>query len=161
VVSGRENLFFSLEVGTQPGPPPSPRREEVRVRVGGLSSMVAGTNYRLVGQSSRHPANHYATPRVRQALQSIADQFASEFSGQPGYQVLEYNDISLVWGGLFDIYRETNWQPPHIYHRVGINVDFSNADELPGHMQAALRRIIRDHGGVILNEGNHWHVTFN
>jgi hypothetical protein len=68
------------------------------------------------------------------------------------------NDISLQWGGLFDI--NADWRPPHYEHRRGRQVDFSNADNLPADLQRALRTIIRQYGGNVLNEGNHWHVRF-
>jgi hypothetical protein len=68
------------------------------------------------------------------------------------------NDISLQWGGLFDI--NADWRPPHYEHRRGRQVDFSNADNLPADLQRALRTIIGQYGGNVLNEGNHWHVRF-
>jgi len=75
----------------------------------------------------------------------------------PGLQ-MNYNDISLQWGGLFDI--NADWRPPHYEHRRGRQVDFSNADNLPADLQRALRGIIGQYGGEVRNEGNHWHVRF-
>ncbi len=122
--------FEEITISVAKSVPQRPGRANVTVRVPGLIDMPSGPNYR----------------------------FANRFRGQPGYQVLEYNDISLIYGGLFDI--RANWQPPHYEHRVGTEVDFSNADELPAGMQDGLRGIIHDNGGRILNEGNHWHVRF-
>jgi len=154
VVGGYETITVSVAMSV----PQRSGQARITVRVPNLSYMPAGPNYRLVGQTTTHPRNHFTTSRVQQALIAIANQFAREFRGQPGYQTLEYNDISLVFGGLFDIF--ANWRTPHITHRIGRDVDFSNADELPSEMRRRLEEIIRRHGGDIYNEGNHWHVSF-
>ncbi|MEK7287395.1 MAG: hypothetical protein AAB091_02375, partial [Elusimicrobiota bacterium] len=40
---------------------------------------------------------------------------------QTGGQALGINDMSLVFGGLFDVNHD--WKPPHNLHRVGRSVD--------------------------------------
>lgn len=100
---------------------------------------------------------------------------------------LIFNDISLPRGGLFDInchlsldpnlyphgYQcETNanvyhqscttpglWHVPHITHRKGRNVDLW-VGNVPVGSRDALKTIIRQNGGNILEEDNCWHLTF-
>lgn len=62
-----------------------------------------------------------------------------------------YNDMSLPYGGLFDI--RGDWRNPHITHRNGNIVDMVVGDD-------TLRQLIEAEGGHILDEGDHWHVTF-
>ncbi|MBM3301249.1 MAG: hypothetical protein FJY85_15010, partial [Deltaproteobacteria bacterium] len=37
--------------------------------------------------------------------------------------VLQYNDISLMYGGPFDVGKTRHWDTPHQTHREGRNVD--------------------------------------
>jgi hypothetical protein len=39
---------------------------------------------------------------------------------------MRLNDMSLVWGGLFDFDEDRPWQPPHNSHRYGKDVDIEN-----------------------------------
>ena len=137
--------------------PPNPSGM-VRVRVPDLQDLPSGEGYILVGATTTHPSNHWTAPDVITRLQNIARDFRTECGSQSGYRALNYNDVSPIWGGLFDI--NANWNPPHREHRRGREVDFSNANALPSALQTALRNIIQRHGGGVLNEGDHWHVRF-
>lgn len=92
-----------------------------------------------------HPWNSYGTPATLAAVQGMANDFealqklANEIrvsQGQAAWPVapLNVNDISLPWGGLFDVrgwdsqagrVRGAAWQPPHYTHTDGTVVDFS------------------------------------
>ncbi|MGC8763976.1 MAG: hypothetical protein ACP5VN_10165, partial [Acidobacteriota bacterium] len=39
---------------------------------------------------------------------------------------VSYNDLSLVYGGLYDIDRDHRWDCPHALHRVGTSVDVNH-----------------------------------
>lgn len=133
----------------------------VTVRVPNLAAMSAGSYYDLVGATTDHPSNHYATSNTRTQLASVATDYYNLYPGDPD---LAHNDMSLVRGGVFDLgpnYDGTYWQPPHHEHRVGRNCDLSNSDNLPSSHLPDLEDIINDHGGTKLNEGNHWHLTFD
>ncbi len=52
----------------------------------------------------------------------MANAYAGAYRGS----VFNYNDQSLVQGGLFDI--NANWTTPHIEHRYGINCDVSKTN---------------------------------
>jgi hypothetical protein len=73
------------------------------------------------------------------------------------WPLLGYNDLSLEAGGLFDI--KGNWTPPHQTHRMGKTLDFRIRNLKDLHRRL-VRPIIEDHGATILNEGDHWHLTF-
>jgi hypothetical protein len=115
--------------------------KELVVRIPGLVKLPAGPNYELVGApqnhagtndpcrgappSSKHNKNHYGTPQMITDIQEIARRFSIEYSGLK----LRINDISLEYGGLFDV--GNNWNPPHSGHRLGNNTDigYSGIDE--------------------------------
>ncbi|MBP7796126.1 MAG: hypothetical protein KA059_05050 [Elusimicrobiales bacterium] len=76
------------------------------------------TYYTLIGSTPTHPANHFARSQTIDLLKEIAWKYHEEF---PKSEVLNINDISLIWGGLFDV--NNNWKPPHTFHRYGRQVD--------------------------------------
>jgi hypothetical protein len=111
----------------------------VKTRVPGLVELGSGSHYELVGTPnnhsgtndpcrtvapiSQHYKNHYGTTRILQAVREIADAYDSL---HPGIR-LRINDMSLVFGGLFDTKHNadppTPWMTPHREHRIGINAD--------------------------------------
>jgi hypothetical protein len=40
------------------------------------------------------------------------------------------NDMSLEWGGVFDIHGGWNLETEHAFHRVGLSVDIDNRNRL-------------------------------
>ena len=97
------------------------------VRVPNLYPMPSG-NWRLTGQLPVHPINHYGTYYTIVNTHSMADDFYEQFDATLGI-----NDMSLKWGGGFDIYG--NWLDDitspqcrqkghgHCSHRKGTGVD--------------------------------------
>lgn len=141
-----------------------PFTSTIFIRIPGLQELLPGTNYRLTGSLPEHPVNHYGTPQYDLDLVTIANQYAVAFAGEP----LDYNNMSLKFGGLFDICAVGNpncippnvpipWVPPHKSHRFGVDVDtpiLSTAAR-----QAALRQAIGNVGfSLIFVEGTHWHL---
>ena len=98
-------------------------------RIPFLQLLGAG-NYNLIGGTCNHHGpgaggecsipdnNHWADSSVIANLQRIATSWQSKF---PTEQVLNINDMSLRFGGEFDVYG--NWASPHQSHRKGDDVD--------------------------------------
>ncbi|MEW6068696.1 MAG: hypothetical protein AB1610_10455 [Nitrospirota bacterium] len=100
--------------------------------------------------------NHYGTENTLWLLLDLAMGYFETGSG-----TLRINDISLEWGGLFDI--DANWATPHKSHRTGKNVDVDDVT-VEGSLvtEELLKKIIRDLkcNVTILSESNHFHLTF-
>jgi len=101
-------------------------------RVPELQLLALGTKYEKVGGTCQHHGprddtlyqncrtpdnNHWGTGRLSAAIQRIAVAYDSL---HPGIR-LRINDMSLPYGGLFDV--NGNWRPDHSEHRIGINAD--------------------------------------
>jgi hypothetical protein len=132
---------------------------QLTVAVQGLVALSPGANYNLVGQTTTHPANHFGTPTANASLVAIANQYAAAF---PGNSPLNYNDQSLVQGGLFDIGPPFGalWASPHLEHRLGRNCDVPKSN-VPQANRATLEQIFANNGSPnFLDEGNHWHLRF-
>lgn len=123
----------------------------VKVKIPNLVALGTGNGYNLIGATPKHPDGWYVTPGVRTKLQTIAGQYFAETQ-----QPLNYNDASLVWGGLFDI--DGSWGSPHSKHREGKNIDvryhgMSN--------QARFQALVAQHGTWLAHGSPlHYHLTF-
>jgi hypothetical protein len=92
--------------------------QTVTVRVEGLVSLLAYyPGLKLIGETDTHRENHYGTLRTVVALRDIGDAWVQLYPNDP----VGINDMSLEWGGLFDL--NSSWAPPHQRHRQGENVD--------------------------------------
>jgi hypothetical protein len=124
------------------------------VKIQGLMNMPEGYGYQLVGSTRTHPNNHYLQPNNIGALQNIAREYKIEFPDDPN---LFYNDMSLVWGGLFDI--NNNWQPDHKTHRLGNHVDIQMTT-IPSEHRQEFINIACKYAYAYLEEGRHYHLSF-
>jgi hypothetical protein len=98
-----------------------------RVQVNGLTELPESAGlYSRNGETTSHPMNHYGATVLIEKIQEMARQFQQEF---PGY-ALSFNDMSLPWGGLFDIHQD--WNCPHSLHRLGHSVDVDHNAQAPG-----------------------------
>lgn len=126
------------------------------VQIDGLVPLNAGLNYNLVGSygmpgvASQHTSNHNGTPSFTGKLVYLADLYYLQYGSK-----LDYNDLSLPLGGLFDVFN--NWRPDHWEHRTGISADVRL---VPESRQQRLRKLMRDAGivGKIKVHSNHWHI---
>lgn len=100
---------------------------ELRVKVPGLTLLPEASNYyKKVGGTPYHHGppnweedhNHYGTSDLIDAIYAIALNYVDR-----GGEIIWINDMSLPWGGLFDI--NGDWEPPHDSHRIGENVDLA------------------------------------
>lgn len=124
-----------------------------------LEDLGAGTGYTLTGAKAPHPSNHWGVPGFLAAVRNVADLFEDDYPDSP----LLYNDVSLQYGGVFDVATRTaagyDWTPPHASHRLGTNMDIG----IPrGNAQRALLlRLYQAEGVAVLQEDAfHWHLTY-
>ena len=124
------------------------------VQVAEFTELAADTSYDLTGSTLAHPSpyNHYGTEKLVVALPQLARDFLQTF---PGVK-LGFNDMSLPWGGVFDL--DTNWQSPHCGHRVGTSVDV-RTNNLNKDQRKRLRTLLRERRFSIYVHSDHWHCT--
>lgn len=141
---------------TSPSGPCNSGNLPINVEVPGLVPLPAGLNYNLVGSfglpgvTSQHSGNHFGTSSFTAKLVYLADLYYLKFNSK-----LDYNDISLPLGGLFDI--GNNWRPSHHEHRVGISGDIRL---VPAGRRKDLRDMVKAARitGATIEHSTHWHV---
>lgn len=120
--------------------------KRLTVRVPGLMPLIepSGSSfwYRLTGSTSAHSSNHYGTNSTNVAIYNIALDYWFDTD-----TTLGINDMSLVWGGLFDI--NGNWSSVsgHSLHRTGESVDIDRCAEGVLVDQDRLDEIALNHDG--------------
>ena len=92
----------------------------ILVMVDNLVELEPGTGYILDGDTPEHPKNHYGIKEMNTALKELGSNWKTTCSTADD---LSYNDMSLPWGGLFDI--NSDWKSPHRTHLRGINIDIN------------------------------------
>jgi hypothetical protein len=159
------------------------------VAVPGLGLLPESQNYVKIGGTCEHHGpsdklpgddpcqtpdhNHYGDPQIVGFLPLIAQSYISEF--HPQYAI-KYNDISLPYGGAFDVAKgwEADLRPHaagHQLHREGKSVDVRtnpfHQDGVPIGRRQRLQDIVRefDPNATIEidspNSGNqHFHIEF-
>src|ERR1051325_2202991 len=138
----------------------------IDVRVDGLIDLSGtGGRFFLVGQKNAHPSNHYGTPGLLTGLVGPGMAYGVKFNDN-----LNYNDMSLPWGGVFDICATaegncqqgiTPWVSPHKGHNFGLNVDVRLVP--PARRSALLQMAWDNQLGVLKEEDGptpHWHLTY-
>lgn len=140
-----------------------PVSKDLVVKVPNLGLLGGNTYWRLTGSSGptttkkcsgtniNHADNHTATfsTAIRVAMMAKDYYDATETT-------LGINDMSLPWGGLFDIC--SDWAKPHGLHREGKSVDIDgSARNKKGSSENvdrdALEEIAQSHGGSRVIEG--------
>jgi len=93
-------------------------------------------------EDTLHPDNHYGTSTFNQKIESIAKKYYEKFrcykkaadGSHLGYQAIGVNDMSLQYGGLFDV--NNDWKTPHSSpgHAKGLAADIRVRDpkKFPG-----------------------------
>ena len=138
------------------------------VRVPGLVEFGTGAYWRPTGNTSpdgqNHPSNHWCHPKMKDSLTAALKVFykwtASRDGGGTGF-VLGVNDMSLEWGGVFDV--KGRWATEfHVFHRVGLSVDVDTSKanlkttkegtRILTHRGEQLKTIMKAYGGEIYNE---------
>ncbi len=115
VRSGTEKIIVSLVDSN--GAVISKEELPIDVKMAILGPLGDGAGWwRLTGQTTTHPDNHYGATYTVETVGIIA----MEYFRRTG-TTLGINDMSLEWGGLLDI--DGNWTTPHITHRKGTSAD--------------------------------------
>ncbi|MBI2619316.1 MAG: penicillin-insensitive murein endopeptidase [Ignavibacteriales bacterium] len=140
---GRENLEYvasmfgdSMRIVVESADPLKRQflRDSITIveKVNNLQLLDDGTDYALIGGTCNHhgPAgvgicatpnnNHWASASVVTNIQRIASRYRQQF---PTEQPLYINDMSLPFGGRFDIFGQWEGYSDHQYHRQGTDVD--------------------------------------
>lgn len=126
--------------------------------------------YDLVGTTSqigkRHLSNHHGTRETLAGIHRVAFLYRSMYPGER----LAINDMSLEWGGVFDLGPDANcydipsqtkvpgadWERCHGAHRYGTSVDVE--DVAPARIKV-LERFAKAAGFTkFLDETNHYHL---
>lgn len=134
----------------------------------GFVNLLPGGDHKLIGATNSHPSNHWGTPQAVNSLELIASDYKAEYYGNnpiPEDSKVAYNDMSLVWGGKFDL--SNNWantNSKHAEHREGINCD-TRSNNIPRSRWARLNQIFRTRGSTDTNDETgtsapHWHLRF-
>lgn len=102
----------------------------VDVKISGLVEMTEGQNYILYNSDESigyHPDNHYGAQKLVETLKIIADGYRAVF---PNSAPIQINDMSLPWGGIFDIDRDWKRSPASTYwlHEQGYGADISKTN---------------------------------
>lgn len=141
------------------------------IQVPEVLGMLDGEDYNFIGSTTSHPANHNGTSAAINGLVLIAEDYRSEYYGNgpmPESEKLHYNDMSLTYGGKFDLNR--NWlnSGDHAEHRVGINTDVrccADPGNIPRNRWMRLNEFFRRRGSTRTNDETgtakpHWHLRF-
>ncbi|MEO0267386.1 MAG: hypothetical protein ABIM36_04530 [candidate division WOR-3 bacterium] len=140
---------------------------DLTVRVPGLQLLPDATSYQKVGGTQYHHGppnyqddhNHWGQSYLIDAIYAIALNYVDE-----GGEIILINDISLPFGGLFDI--NGNWTVPHSTHRMGQNADIEGTGEegkfrKPQEIEEIINEVARAFGINISYfwESTHYHFT--
>jgi hypothetical protein len=124
-----------------------------------LEELGAGVGYTLTGAKPGHPSNHWGEPNFVAAVQNVAELYVGEYPNE----TLLYNDISLEYGGVFDVRTSRDpgydWNPPHSTHRLGTNMDIGIPRTVA--QRTTLERLYRAQGVRVYREDSaHWHLIY-
>ena len=135
------------------------RSEEFTIGVGfeGLVELPDSDQYLKIGSRPEHPDNHFGTSTLVTRMQELAVAYREAY---PDATPLEYNDMSLEFGGVFDLNK--NWAPPHRGHRTGVHVDLRTRT-IPDSALRELRLLAPKFGLKVFDETKtpnpHFHLT--
>jgi PKD repeat protein len=107
--------------------------------------------YDLTGQTINHSSNHWGKHIFNEALKNLAITYHNAYRDSK----LEFNDMSLAQGGLFDIHG--TWNKDHGAHRCGTEVDLGlvNAQRFANLLKWIHAQNMWVH---VEPDKNHWHV---
>lgn len=127
------------------------------VKVTGLSLLPENSSYTKIGGTDKHfgppgyqtDNNHWGTNVLNQAIQNLSAGWYNKFLNVPKLQI---NDMSLPYGGWFDI--SGNWSGDHKTHRIGNSVDIQSRLMLGERFYDANRNGWYDQGIDYLDDQN-------
>ncbi len=176
-VAGR--VSFKIQATTLNGTKCISDETKIDVKVNDLSELFAMgpiVPFALIGKTKEHTRNHFGTTELIQALADLAQDYYQEFGDDPEHPWLSYNDMSLPWGGKFDI--DGTWSADignHVNHRDGVSVDVRTEKKytapepgVPMERRGRLLALAFKHNLSVVIEGPtpkypnrkpHWHLT--
>jgi len=93
-----------------------------------LEKLPASSVYEKASNPHEHSAGEqfYGTPEMNKKLADLAKAYQDAYAEahQGTLVTLSFNDLSLKYGGIFDV--DGNWDCPHALHRVGRSVDVNH-----------------------------------
>jgi hypothetical protein len=124
--------------------------KSIFIMVPSLGPLFATEFYTLSGATGTHTENHYATNDTTSKIQGMAQDYFKNKS-TAGIKI-KINDMSLPWGGMFDICGTFNivdtctaaLNGGHSWHRTGKSVDIEHA----GVKELLLDEIAEQYDGV-------------
>ncbi len=129
---------------------------EVQVRVfPDLLELPNYYPYQKVGVQPEHPLSHYGTFGALFTLQRICEEFFQRTG-----MIAGINDMSLPWGGRFDLgprYGGQWWSAPHSSHMYGRNADIPY--RFLGPYRDLFEQIAIKHRAALYFESDHFHLT--
>jgi hypothetical protein len=130
---------------------------------GGCPPPVTGNTYTLTGCTTTHQSsNHYGSPVMVSRVQALASAYYASISALGA--ILDINDMSLPFGGIFDICVQGSelgcagaspWNRPHNLHRDGHSMDINHHHRDGTRVkEALLKRIATQLGFYPVTEPN-------
>lgn len=109
----------------------------------------------FIGQTSRHPANHYGTPSFNIRLAALARVYHRDFG-----ETLFFNDMSLECSGKFSVAGDPSLASEHFEHRWGENIDLNNETVREQRRSKELERLCKKAGLAVYAElpDRHYHL---
>lgn len=133
----------------------------INVEVQGLRDMPYGANYLLDNSQDGmgyHPDVHYGSQKLIDTLTAVANEYREIY---PNSERLGIRDMSLPWGGLFDL--NYDWKEPHYGHTIGADADINRGTVPLENRHKLLEIMCRHTPGIflerdILGEPPHFHM---
>lgn len=131
------------------------------MKVPNLVELTKGPGYELVGADvNHHPKNHFGTAAMNTAVKKLAADFDAVCT--TAAVSLSYNDMSLAWGGLYDL--NNDWRVPHREHRFGVNIDVGKRQIKKANRKKFIELAcgtfnVRSEGDVSSEPKAHYHLT--
>ncbi len=139
--------------------------DNIDVKIPGLVSMDPGSfekGYWLRLNKPWHPKSHYVVPEFKTKLENMGLAWRQVC---PNSAALGYNQMSLPWGGLFDINQD--WKPPHKAHRFGIEADIAKRFVRKGNrkrvidLMCGMKFDVYSEGDLVEEGFPHYHIVFS
>uniref|UniRef100_A0A7C3KBG3 Uncharacterized protein n=1 Tax=Oscillatoriales cyanobacterium SpSt-418 TaxID=2282169 RepID=A0A7C3KBG3_9CYAN len=96
------------------------KQQFLNIYITGMQELGSGSNYVLTGATTTHPANHFGTALAVANLPQIANDYKAVY---PTSADVEFNDMSLINGGKFEIPGSWSETASHQEHKLGKNCD--------------------------------------
>lgn len=103
---------------------------QAKVHISHLRPLIFGSGLAPAGSDGSHAERFNGRALTLERLETAANLYVFDQTTSPALRKVEtpepirVNDMSLPWGGLFDI--GGNWQPPHSGHRCGTVSDIQS-----------------------------------